>query len=631
MLQIMRDLGKSWTFKTLMGLLIVSFAVWGIGDIFRGNPQQREVAKAGAVSVTVQDIEMEFQKSMLEARRTFGPELTTQQARQMGVMDRALNMLIERVEFDQEIKRLGISVSNQFILGKLASLPNFRDKDGNFNKQLWEMFLRQNGVNEEQFMQNEKREEARRQLFKALTANTTAPASMIDNLYMARGQKRILEVLTLENSSIANLAAPDDATLQKFHEKNASKFTAPEYRNITIAKLSTTDMAKDVSVTDDDLKTAYESKKSEFAQPEQRDLEQIVLQDEAKAKEIVELVKNNGDFIKIAKSKGLDVITLNHKEENSIVPELYEAGLKLKDKQVSDPIKTDLGWHVLRIKKIYPATEPTFADVKDKLRAQLQNEQAVDGITRAVNQLDDALAAGKSLEDIADSLKMRLIKIPAIDANGIDPDNKPTTELPAEKDVLRAAFGQAAGETSQVIEDKKETGSDYIVVRTEDVTASQLRPYDLVKKQVLAAWSTDEQAKKAMESAEKIAQEMRNGKTATSFAVRPGVDVRLSKPITLLGDTDNNIPKTILKQVVRMQRGDVLTSSTPDKQYVLRLADIIQVDPKNPDEGKRKVIDDFEDQMPMDILEQYSKNLRKVFPVKIHKDMMDMLRNQDNG
>src|SRR5579862_4328521 len=127
MLQSMRHLAQSWVFKGLMLILIISFGIWGIGDIFRGNPLSRSVAKAGKIAITVQDLNREFEQTLVRARQMFGPDLTAQQAKQIGLLDSSLNALIERAQVDQDIKRLGINVSDKTVIERLSALPQLRN------------------------------------------------------------------------------------------------------------------------------------------------------------------------------------------------------------------------------------------------------------------------------------------------------------------------------------------------------------------------------------------------------------------------------------------------------------------------------------------------------------------------
>jgi peptidyl-prolyl cis-trans isomerase D len=625
MLQSMRHLAQSWVFKGLMLILIISFGIWGIGDIFRGNPLSGTVAKAGRVTITVQDLDREFEQTMIRARQMFGPDLTAQQAKQIGLLDTALNALIERAQVDQDIKRLGINVSDRAVLDRLTALPQFRNKDGSLNKDQLRMALAQAHLSERQFLNQERMDLARHQLIDIFTNEKPLPPTVVDDVYRARGQKRILDVVTLKNDSIGDIASPDDKALHAFYDQNPKLFTAPEHRAITIARLATDDVAKDIAVSDEDVRKEYEAKRAEMSRPERRDLLQTVMQDEAKAKRLAAAAKVSGNLAAAAKSMGYQAVPLNQTEAKTLLPELVKPVFAMQTGAVSDPVKSNLGWHVVQVKKISPAGTPTFEDVKDQLRADMKRDQAIDSATRMVNKLDDELAAGHALDDIADSMKMRLIKIPALEENGKTPDGKDPPELPHKDDVLKAAFSQNVGETSPVMDDKN---GNYFVVRTDDVVPSAVKPFDQVKDAIAADWKMQEQAKEAAAQAEKIAKGLQGGAAASSFAAQKGVDVRVSKPISLLGESDPGLPESLIPQILQMKKGEVITSPLPGKQVILRLAEIVNVDASADKDAKGKIAEELSTGMPKELAEEYLRHLRFAFPIEIRRDTLETVSRQ---
>lgn len=625
MLQSMRDLSKSWIAKGLMLLLIVSFGIWGIGDMFRGNPMQREVAKIGGTVIAYHDLEREFQRALPEARRVFGSDLSAPKARMLGVLDRTLNLMIENALFDQETRRLGIDVGDDVILEKLASQPELRDKNGAFNTKLWQEALSRNGFTERSFIDTERATQTRVLFFDSMTNGVKPPKTMVDALYRAQGAKRILEILALANASVKDTSTPDDAALETFYKAHQNDFSVPEYRAITLGRLVAADIAKDLTLSEDDLKKAYDARIADFTHPEQRDLVQVVLQDEEKAKAFAQAARANGDLAATAKAKGLTPVELPGVEEKTILPELYATVFALGEKDISQAVKSSMGWHVVQVKAIHPAGQTPFDQAKAKLRETLQNEKAVDAMTRAVNRLDDSLAASHPLEDMADELHLRIVKIPALNAQGKTPEGKSPDELVDPKDVLRTAFGQAAGETSQVLD---EGNGNYVVVRTDDIAPSHIESFEKAKDAVRAAWIRDQQAQQAKKQAEDIAKALREGKKATSYASHPGIEVRLSKPISLLGQMDEQIPPTAYGRILQMKKGDVIVLPDSDRQYILRLADIAPVDPENPDSTRLKVVKEFDEKLPYETLDSYSTFLRQRFPVKINEELLDSMKKQ---
>ena len=626
MLQSMRVLAQSWVFKSLMLLLVISFAAWGIGDMFRGNPALRTVASVGKINIPVQELESRFQMSMADIRGMFGPDITVAQARQMGLLERTLNLVMQEYTFDLEAERLGVNVPREYILQKIAKEPSFRTADGKFNADALRQALSRVGMSEETFFQSEMRNDARRLIVNGITASAETPKIMIDTVYQARGAKRILEVLTLRNDSVKGLEPPTEEQLKAYYAAHENEFVAPEYRGLTIARLSAADITKDIAITDQDLQSAYESRSEEFVVPETRDLVQVVLQDEAKAKSIAETASTLHNLAEAAKAKSLTPISMNKIDDKAILPELAPSVFALKEGEVTGPIKSSLGWHVLQLKKINAGGKLTFDQAKADLQKLLQEERAGDMIAKTINQLDDAIAGGRSLEDVADTLRLHLTRYPALDAKGLQPDGQePKEAIPAKEITLPSALSLTTGETGPVLEDG--TGQ-YYVARVDQITPAQTEPFEKVQAKVRTAWTEEQLYVKASAAAEDIAKELREGKKATSFAATPGISIRLSQPMSILSEPDKDLPPEVVPQVFHMKKGDVTVAARQGKQYIVRLSDIVPVDPAKPESSRMKIVTDLKDKLPQNLLEQYMTYLGTLFPKKIDTDFLNILKSQ---
>lgn len=625
MLQTIRELAKSWVFKSLMLLLIVSFGIWGIGDMFKGNPHLQEVAKVGAITIPTQTLEQRFQMGMPEARKIFGADLTVTQARQIGVLDRTLQLIIHEDLFNQEAARLGLSLDPALIMKRLAQHTHFRDKDGRFNIQLWQQFLNKTGMSEQGFLAAQGREAVRQLIFSSIASEHPFPQIMRDTLYQARGAKRILEVLTLRNNSLKNIPKADDATLESFYKEHEDRYNVPEYRGMTVATLETSSLAKDIKVSEEQIKAAYDSRTNELTRPERRDLVQVVFQDEEKAKAFSEAAKASSSLTVTAKAKGLTPVAMDKVSEKNILPELYTTVFTLEEGQISSPIKSPLGWHILQNKKIHAGGKPSLDEVRNDLKKMLQDEQAGDQIASAVNKLDDMIAGGESLETCADTLKLRLDRFPSLDQDGLTPEGKEVKDIPNKDAVLRAVFELGQGETGQVLDGG---AGQYYVVRNDTITPAHTKPFDEAKALVAEDWLKQQQAIKAASTAEDIAKTLREGKSVTSYAAYLGMKLTLSKPLSQLSEPDLTLPPQAIASIFKMKKGDVITAEGQGQHVILRLADIVPVDPQKPEETLSTVTEDITAHLPQNIAEQYALYLHKDFPVTINNTLLNNLKHR---
>ena len=360
MLQTMRHLAQSWLFKGLMMILVVSFGIWEIGDIFRGNPMQRAVATVGGEFIIVQDLNKEFQFDLVQMRRSYGADLTEQQAKRYGLLDKVLEEMISRKQLELESKSLGIDITEKATIDWFAAQSDFRNKDGSFNKELFHRAAEKDGLGDAAFIAKWRRVIEQRELLYPFANNRKVPQAIINAVALARGQKRILNVVTLADDSMRNIPAPDEKTLRGFYEKNPKSFTAPEYRAFTIARLATADMEKDVVITDDQAKKEYQAHLELYLHPERRDILQAVVQDENKAKQLAAAAHSGDDLTKAAASMGIKTVPIDQTEEKTLLPELAGPVFALKLGQISDPIKSTLGWHVVQLKKITPPERPAL-------------------------------------------------------------------------------------------------------------------------------------------------------------------------------------------------------------------------------------------------------------------------------
>lgn len=629
MMQAMHRMAQTWVFKGLSVLLVFSFAIWGIGDMFRNNPQQSKIASVGKVEITVGELERDFKLDLPEARKALGADLTEQQAREIGWLERTLRMMVENALLDQVAQKSGLDVSQEAMTAYLIrQFPQAADQNGKLDLAKLDKGLNKSGIAREFFFALQRREIARQVIVDIVARGATAPSFMTDNMYKVRGEKRVVDVVALRDDSITSIPAPDDKALVDFYDKNKQTFARPEYRSLTIAALTTDALRGEVTPSEEDVRKEYESRTAELTLPERRDISQVVLKEEKAAKALYDqVISRKKGLSDAAAAAGKAVVKLDKVDEKSISSELYATVFALDEGQVSPPLRSPFGWHVVEVRKIYPAGKSSFEEAAPSLRDALIAERLPDVMTKTITRLEDTLAAGKSLEDIAEAFGLRLTKITAVNAEGVGTDGKPVATIPDPRNAVPLAFAQSAGETGQVMDDGK---GGYMIIRTDNIQPEQIPPLEQIKAAVTAAWQQQQRMDKASAMIEQIAVTLREGKSPAKLAVQPGVEVRVSRPISALGDVDRELPEDFMSKILAMQKkGDVITAAAMGRHYALRLAEIVAA-PVAVDESSRlrmkKLDDRLTHDLRYDLLVQYAHYLRQEHPVEINDSLLESVK-----
>jgi len=623
MLQFIRSFAGSWVVKILFVLLIASFAVWGIGDVVRQGGTSNTMIEVGPVEVGRNEVDQEFRRQMERLRPLFGGTLTVEQARQFGVLDQAISTLVQRSLYDLAAKDAGLSVGVETVRQRIAEEPAFRDQQGRFNATLFQQILRQNGLSEDGYVQILRREIAREMVSGAVGGGAVAPKPLVDELFRFRQEKRVAEVITIPNASVGDVGTPDDAAVQRYYEDHQVRFTAPEYRTLTVLQMSADDLAKDVTVTDEQLRAAYDERNEEFTTPERRSVQMVVVDAEDKAKQIADAARGGQSLADAAKAAGTEPLTLDSITAQEL-PEIGPAVFALPQGQTSAPIKSGLGWHVAVVTAVQPGAHKSFEEVREPLLAQLKREKAADRLYEVSNRLDDALAGGATLAEVAQGQGLKTVSIPSVDSTGKAPDGSAVTGVANVAEVVKTAFGLAQGRTSNVVET---ADNRFFAVHVDGVTPAAVRPLAAVKADVIAGWQEEERAARAAAKAKEVAEKLKAGNEggAQDLAAKAGGSFAMTAPFTRDARAVEGLSADLVRQLFAAKPEDVVTGSAGDKQIVARLKEVIPADPTAPDAPLAAVEDSVHRGVEGDIMTQFAEALRQQYPVEVHRALIDQM------
>jgi peptidyl-prolyl cis-trans isomerase D len=622
MLQAIRSRAGSYVVKGLFALLILTFGIWGIGDIFRTRGTDTAVATVGDQSIRAEELQTALRRALEQLSARFDSAIDLQQAKQLGLVDQTLAQLIDRSLIDQEAVRLRLDISDDLIRNVITANPSFRGSDGRFDRSLFAAVLAANNLTEDQYVALLRHDIPRNDLLHAMTAGAAAPQPVVDLLYRYRNEKRTAEIVALPTAGVPDVGQPSEDELKAFYEKHPDLFRAPEYRGFTLVSLDPSDFAKDIEIPEAKLKEEYDQRQDELQIPERRDVEQILAPSEEKAKEAEAALAAGKDWREVATTiagQDPDTIDLGLMRREEMPSALGEAAFELPVNKPSEPVKSPLGWHILRVVKIEPPVTQTFDEAKPKLEADLAHQEAVDRIYKVANKADDALAGGATLADAAEKFGLKTTTVEAVDLGGHDPQDKPVTLPVSAGDVLKLAFATNEGQTSRVTETPD---GAIFAVHVDKIIPSQVKPLDEVKGKAIADWQAEKRREIVAKQAEELAAAVTPGTRLAAVANEKGLKATTSPPFTRHPENDSAVPPPLVGKLFAAKPSDVVTASDATGSYVAQL-DEVQRPEDVSQTAAAGLSHELDTAQQADLAEEFTRALRARFPVEIHREALD--------
>ncbi|MES2143347.1 MAG: SurA N-terminal domain-containing protein, partial [Pseudomonadota bacterium] len=428
---------KNFAVWTMLIMLIIGLGGFGITSFGGGVTK---VGSVGGRAISTDDYARALRGEMDAFSKQFGAPLTTEQATALGIDRRALGALVNETALDGEAARVGVSVGDARLAAQLAAIPAFQDAAGKFDRAIYTDALQRNGLNSGDFEQKLRDSLGRGLLQGAVAGGIVAPKSVVDALHAYVAERRGFSMLRLTQADLAALPVlPDDAALTTYYTDNIARFTRPEAKRITYAALLPETLAPQMPVDEAKLTEYYNSRIGEFVSPEKRIVEQLVYPDEAAATAAKARLDAGATFETLVADRGLtlDVIDLGDVSE----ADLGAAGpgvFALTEPGIVGPLQSPVGPAIYRMNAILPAQNITLDEVRADLSKDLQIDSARRAIADRVEELDDLIAAGASLEDLA---KEKGLTLATVDY---------AATAPGDQGILGyAAFRQAADAAEQ--------------------------------------------------------------------------------------------------------------------------------------------------------------------------------------
>ncbi|PWL17830.1 peptidylprolyl isomerase [Falsochrobactrum shanghaiense] len=623
MLDSLRNAARSWVAKFLLGLLVLSFAVWGISDAFQGNTGGNAALSAGKSEVSATDYRFAYEQQLIRLSQQFRQRLTREQAQSLGIENQVLAQLAAGVVLDEEARKMQLGLSKDGIARLTAQDPSFQDGSGNFSRAQFDAVLRQAGIRAEDYLENRANVARRQQVVEAATDGIKMPDAMLKALALYQGESRNVDYITLSVETADNIPAPSDDVLKTYFESHKDEYQAPEYRKITYVKLEPSDIADPSAVTQEEIDDYYTKNRGSFSKQETRTIEQLSFVDEASAQTAHQKILAGTSFEAIAGEQGKSEsdLLLGTFEQSALPdPVIAESAFALGEGQVSEVVNGLFGPVLLRVTKIDPAHTKPLSEVENEIRNTVASNIALSSLTGIHDSYEMARSEGTSMAEAASGLNLKAVTPNPIDAQGVDMDGN-VVDLPNAENLLAASF-----EADQGFDNDALTlgNAGYLWYQVDEVTPARERTLDEVKDKVVAAWKEEEALKRLDQRMQELKKRLDGGETLEAIAAEAGTEVQTKHGVTR-NTNDAEFGSAVTAQVFRGANAHTGTAIMPsgDAQTLFKVVEVTEPTASGPEAISQEQQDYLSARLGDDILEQLVGELQKQYPVRVNQSVIN--------
>lgn len=556
---------------TMLGLLIVGLAGFGATNL---SGAARSIGSVGEQEIDIDEYARALQEEIRAIEAQTRQPLSFAEAQTFGLDRNVLARLVTAAALDNEAARLGVSVGDAVVADQILQISAFQSINGEFDREAYRFALQQAGLNESRFEDQLRRETARSLLQAAMVQSAVMPQTYVDTLIAFAGERRGFSWATLDANQLeAPVGAPTDAQLTAWYEANPEVFTTPAAKRITLAALTPDMILDQVTVDDAALRAEYDARSNEYNTPDRRLVERLVFANDAAAEAgLAALTSGQTDFEALVEERGLTLADVDMGDISQA--DLGPAGDAVFAAEVGTvvgPFPTSLGPALFRVNGVLDAQSIPFEDVRDDLAAELAPDRARRVIEAQAGGIDDMLAGGATLEELAADTDMEMQTIdwsPDVDA-GI-------AAYPAFRD---AAADLATDDYPALIE--LDDGGIF-AMRLDEELPPRLLPLADMRDAAVAGWQAEETARLLRTRAEAIVADYA---TSGDLAAQ-GLTVTQERNIT----RDQFIPGTapgFLTRVFEMEPGDLAVIDGPVEGagptvLIVRLDEVLPTEETDP-------------------------------------------------
>ena len=468
---------------TLIILLVLAFSVWGIGDIFR-NYDVGTLARIGDREVDSQEFLFRYNREINRISNELERFVSNEEARDSGIDIQILTNLLVEKTLNSSADEMKLRPSDNSLTERLKNTSSFRNAFNQFDKNVFNQVLRQNGITEDLFFSMERDSIAQAQIYRALFENLNISKEFSNLIHRFQNEDRSVDYLVLNtNTKNVDPYEINDQELLSYYNNNKDNYKSESKRDFTLLTLLKSEISSLIEVEEEIIKEIYENNLSDYETPEKRTYYVIPFNSSEEVNSALNNFKENTDINNIIFSRGLsveDVLQSSISLEEGLNEAISNKAFEVDKNILAGPVQGPFGPTLIYVTKIESSLKKTFLEVKEKIEQDYKSEETQDKIYEIYNVIEDQRAAGLTFEEIALENNLKLSQYSSVNDNGSNFINS-DIDLALRNLIIETIFDSDIGLEMDPLEDQN---GNVVFIRVDNIDEETILNFDNVQNEV---------------------------------------------------------------------------------------------------------------------------------------------------
>ena len=468
---------------TLIILLVLAFSVWGIGDIFR-NYDVGTLARIGDREVDSQEFLFRYNREINRISNELERFVSNEEARDSGIDIQILTNLLVEKTLNSSADEMKLRPSDNSLTERLKNTSSFRNAFNQFDKNVFNQVLRQNGITEDLFFSMERDSIAQAQIYRALFENLNISKEFSNLIHRFQNEDRSVDYLVLNtNTENVDPYEINDQELLSYYNNNKDNYKSESKRDFTLLTLLKSEISSLIEVEEEIIKEIYENNLSDYETPEKRTYYVIPFNSSEEVNSALNNFKENTDINNIIVSRGLsveDVLQSSISLEEGLNEAISNKAFEVDKNILAGPVQGPFGPTLIYVTKIESSLKKTFLEVKEKIEQDYKSEETQDKIYEIYNVIEDQRAAGLTFEEIALENNLKLSQYSSVNDNGSNFSNS-DIDLALRNLIIETIFDSDIGLEMDPLEDQN---GNVVFIRVDNIDEETILNFDNVQNEV---------------------------------------------------------------------------------------------------------------------------------------------------